>query len=131
MTREELNYIKDAFSQIIDDIAGNPDWYEAARAIASDLGTLERKLEKKISSLLSNLNEAAEEFYPDFSDSIASKAAVDSMRDAFKAGAEWMAGQRMTVKGLLYGGNLGIPDNIPEEFYIDKQEEVIVQIRKK
>jgi len=79
----------------------------------------------------SNLDEAAEEFYPDFSDSIASKAAVDSMRDAFKAGAEWMAGQGMIVKGLLYGGNLGIPDNIPEEFYIDKQEEVIVQIRKK
>jgi hypothetical protein len=37
----------------------------------------------------------------------------------------------MTVKGLLYEGNLGIPDNIPEEFYTDKQEEVIVQIRKK
>lgn len=48
----------------------------------------------------------------------------------FKAGAKWMAGQGVTVKGLQYGGNLGIPD-IPEEFYTDKQEKVIVQIRKK
>lgn len=45
------------------------------------------------SSLPSNLDEAAEEFYPDFSDSITSKAAVDSMRDAFKAGAEWIVEQ--------------------------------------
>lgn len=50
--------------------------------------------------------------------------------DAFKAGAKWDAGQGVTIKGLLYGGNLGIPD-IPEEFYTDKVEEVIVQIRKK
>ena len=59
MTQEEVNYIKDAFSQIIDDIAGNPDWDEAARAVASDLGTLERKLEEKISSFPSGLDEAA------------------------------------------------------------------------
>lgn len=36
-----------------------------------------------------NLDEAAEEYAPDFSDSIASKAAVDAIRDAFKAGAKW------------------------------------------
>ena len=46
MTQEELNYIKEAFSQIIDDIAGNPDWNDAARAVASALGTLERELEE-------------------------------------------------------------------------------------
>jgi len=57
MTKEELNYIKNAFSQIIDDIAGNPDWYEAARAVASDLGALERELEKKVVSRPHNINE--------------------------------------------------------------------------
>ena len=36
-----------------------------------------------------NLDEAAEEYAPDFSDSIDSKEAVDAIRDAFKAGAEW------------------------------------------
>lgn len=47
MTYKEFNFIKDAFSQIIDDIAGNPDWYEASRAVASDLGELERELKEK------------------------------------------------------------------------------------
>ena len=40
-------------------------------------------------SLPNNLDEAAEEYAPDFSNSITSKAAVDAIRDAFKAGAEW------------------------------------------
>lgn len=44
-------------------------------------------------SLSSDLDEAADEYAPDFSDSIASKAAVDAVREAFKAGAKWMAGQ--------------------------------------
>lgn len=35
------------------------------------------------------LEEAADEYAPDFSNSIASKAAVDAVRDAFKAGAKW------------------------------------------
>ena len=119
MTKEEAILVLDSLST----------WLGYERPITEKIVEAIKTLSKP--SLPSNLDEAAEEFYPDFSDSIASKAAVDSMRDAFKAGAEWMAGQRMTVKGLLYGGNLGIPDNIPEEFYIDKQEEVIVQIRKK
>lgn len=41
----------------------------------------------------SNLDEATKEYAPDFSNDLASKAAVDAVRDAFKAGAEWMAGQ--------------------------------------
>lgn len=44
MTQDEYNYIKDSFSQIIDDIAGNPEWQEAAKAVAADLGALESKL---------------------------------------------------------------------------------------
>lgn len=99
MTREELNHIKDAFSQIIEDIAGNPDWYEAARAVASDLGTLERELGKKVVSLPSNLGEAANNYgidirlgYPRVMDE------TDKyIYNAFKAGAEWMAGQEIKI----------------------------------
>lgn len=39
------------------------------------------------------IDEAANEYAPDFSDSIASKAAVDAIRDAYKAGAKRMAEQ--------------------------------------
>ncbi len=48
MERAELKFIKDAFSQIIDDIAGNPDWHDAASAVSADLGALERELERKM-----------------------------------------------------------------------------------
>ena len=92
MTKEELNYIKDAFSQIIDDIAGNPDWHEAARAVASDLGTLERKLEEKVSSLPSNLDEAAENRVTE--NGRFKITSFEKMRiDDIIFGAEWMAGQ--------------------------------------
>lgn len=62
MTREELNTIKEQLSQIIDDIAGNPDWHEAASALASDIGTLEKNLENMVVVLPSNLDEAAQEY---------------------------------------------------------------------
>ena len=39
------------------------------------------------------LDEAADEYAPDFSNSIASKAAVNAVRDAFKAGAKWQEEQ--------------------------------------
>lgn len=51
MERAELKFIKDAFSQIIDDIAGNPDWHDAASAISADLGALERELEEKLNEV--------------------------------------------------------------------------------
>ena len=95
MTPSELNFIKDAFSQIIDDIAGNPDWQDAASAVASNLGTLERQLKEKVVELPSNLDEAANNYgidirlgYPRVMDE------TDKyIYNAFKAGAEWMAGQ--------------------------------------
>lgn len=31
-------------SQVIDDIAGNPEWQDAAQAVARDLETLKRKI---------------------------------------------------------------------------------------
>lgn len=79
------------------------------------------------SSAPSNLDEAAEK-YADTQNKNFLKPEI--VKNIFKAGVEWMAGRGVTVKGLLYGGNLGITD-IPEEFYTDKEEEVIVQIRKK
>jgi len=40
MTQSEYETISSDISQIIDDIAGNPEWHEAAKAVASDLGAL-------------------------------------------------------------------------------------------
>lgn len=57
MTPAELVFIKDAFSQILDDIAGNPDWQDAASAISADLGALERELERKAVEALPNLEQ--------------------------------------------------------------------------
>ena len=95
MTKEEHNFIKDAFSQIIDDIAGNPDWGDAAKAVASDLGTLERKLEKRVTELPSNLDEAAEEY----EHNLGYYECVNQWPSvAFKAGAEWMAGQGVSMQ---------------------------------
>lgn len=99
MTKEELNYIKDAFSQIIDDIAGNPDWNEAARAVASDLGTLERELEKKVACLPSSLDEAADEYVQTLAERADENLRIDTtLETAFKAGAEWLAGQGVSMQ---------------------------------
>ena len=95
MTQEEFNYIKDSFSQILDDIGGNPDWYDAAKAIASDLGTLERQLEERVTKLPSNLDEAAEEYAVnhqshDIFDCYGNpESDVIGKRLAFMAGAKW------------------------------------------
>ena len=62
MTQQEFDFIKDAFSQILDDIASNPDWYDAASAISADLGALERELEGKVVSLDKSPEEAAKEY---------------------------------------------------------------------
>lgn len=137
MTKEELNYIKDAFSQIIDDIAGNPDWNEAARAVASDLGTLERKLEKRVTSLPSNLDEAAEKYTNDSLNNLGAILRVN-VSNAFKVGAEWMAGQGGTIECAIDWYDGPIPDCSEEQLFsaIEKAElevgdKVIIQIRKK
>ena len=115
MTQEELNYIKDSFSQIIDDIAGNPDWSEAARAVVSDLGTLERELEEKVASLPSNLDEAAKEWADvtsvkvwgkidpkkDLKRFVARANYRTGLLDGFKAGAELLAEQGWIDDGSM------------------------------
>ena len=80
-------------------------------------------------SFPSDLDEAAEENYPDFSNDIASKAAVDAVRDAFRAGAEWQKEQMMkeAVEGYVTFNTsleeLDLPcvtviaDEKPMEFY--------------
>jgi hypothetical protein len=134
MTKVELNYIKDAFSQIIDDISGNPDWYEAARAVASDLGTLERELEEKISPLPSNLDEAAEKYCSD------NTPLGATCRACFRDGAEWMAGQGVTEEydvdedGIfLDSDSLGVCLTAwpPSELHCEEGDTLIIQMRKR
>ena len=43
--------------------------------------------------LPSDLDEAVKEYAPDFSNDFASKAAVEAMRESFKAGVEWVMNQ--------------------------------------
>ena len=137
MTKEEHNFIKDAFSQIIDDIAGNPDWGDAAKAVASDLGTLERKLEKRVTELPSNLDEAAEEY----EHNLGYYECVNQWPSvAFKAGAEWMAERGDVIATRLVIDSEGkanlnftigdiTDENCKPKYYTG--QDVIVQIRKK
>ncbi len=133
MTQKDLDFIKDAFSQITDDIAGNPDWHEAARAVASDLGTLERELEKKVVMLSSNLDEAAEEYAENIL--AGGEDMFDAIADAFKAGAEWMAGQGKTKEAVIGMATEEIYINVSQqtldELDLCPGDKVVVQIRKK
>lgn len=72
-------------------------------------------METNINTNISDLEEAADEYAPDFSNSIASKAAVNAIRDAFKAGAQW---QKANLWKLADG------DDLPE---IDKEVIVLYQ----
>lgn len=109
---------------------------EVTEAIQIAIGTLSQ------SYLPSNLDEAAEEYAPDFSNDLASKAAVEAIKDAFKAGAEWMAGQGVTEVSRLYRdpnppyeglffGVLPFFSTLQMALNYHEGEEVIVQIRKK
>lgn len=145
MTQKDLDFIKDAFSQIIDDISGNPDWHEAARAVASDLRTLERELEEKVISLPSNLDEAAiDAAQLDMQDRQIMEATNDErqrysriFRRGFKSGAEWMAEQGFIQECIyieMFQRAIGDMVNIVFPFKklnVKDQDKVIVQVRKK
>lgn len=86
-------------------------------------------------SIPSNLDEAAKE-YEDWVESYSQSdfPTCISFRDAFKAGAEWMAGQGETQEHFVIGSIAGSPVGpavvcYTKEFVIG--DEVIVQIRKK
>ena len=55
--------------------------------LLSDIEDFIKALQEE--SVSEELEEAVDEYAPDFSNSIASKAAVNAVRDAFKAGAQW------------------------------------------
>ena len=129
MTQEELNYIKDSFSQILDDIGGNPDWYDAAKAVASDLGTLERQLEERVIKLPSNLDDVAENRVTE--NGRFEITSFEKMRiDDIMFGAEWMAGQGYIKEGVARPDDCEIWINFTDTDIKDG-DEVIVQIRKK
>ena len=130
MTQEELNYIKDAFSQIIDDIAGNPDWHEAARAVASDLGTLERELGEKVVSLPADLDEAARKaaLMPELvgvdEEHLDEYPYSPIAEQKFKDGAEWAREQMMkgAVEAMV-GRNFTGVQEVSFTVYPDKYKE--------
>lgn len=130
MTKEELIKKIDAkIAKLSDNASQMCEEYEGYRLACKDISDVFHEIAKEIQpSLPSNLDEAAKECA--IREGYLAGLHHEIMKRVFKAGAKWDAGQGVTVKGLLYGGNLGIPD-IPEEFYTDKVEEVIVQIRKK
>lgn len=79
-------------------------------------------------SLPESLEEAAEEFYPDFSNSIASKAAVNSMRDAFKAGAEWQKVQDQKTIELAEDHAMLAGMNMMEQQMMEKAYDTVMQL---
>ena len=68
-------------------ISGNINCENCLYSSACALGDIQACIiDKPVSE---DLEEAVNEYAPDFSNDIASKAAVDAVRDAFKAGASW------------------------------------------
>lgn len=83
-------------------------------------------------SLPSNLDEAAEKWKEEHFRREYYQIPKDAMSRSFKAGAEWMAGQGITVGGTFHH-SCGYPSVIELNTYLRDYEgkEVIVQIRKK
>ena len=79
--------------------------YYAAFNLTTDASRLKKAMDEyhqfiiqeycKEEPVSEDLEEAVDEYAPDFSNSIASKAAVNAVRDAFKAGAKWQKEQMM------------------------------------
>ena len=124
MTGEEqiMNFVETKYKELA---LANPDGLTPeGRGYLVGLGDVIRSADKLPKTPVpQGLDEAAEEYGRD-------EMMSGLAERAFKAGAKWQAEQGVTVEGILYGGNLGIPDAIPEDFYTDREERVIVQIRK-
>lgn len=85
----------------------------------------------------SDIDEAAEKMYPMTTTpptpiEVAAyyNAAQQKLRDAFKAGAEWMTGQGYTKEGIARPDDCEIWINLTDTDIMDG-DKVIVQIRKK
>lgn len=104
-----------------------------------DKSKIERKLEKRVTELPSNLDEAADTFAHNGDvNGVGGDDYEDDLRITFKAGAKWMAEQGKTVEGHLIqdveegnGDFLLSANYIPYCSKFKDKEKVIVQIRKK
>ena len=110
----------------------DPESTELYHAIELAVDTLESQ-----PSLPSDLDEAAEE-YEDWVESYSQSdfPTCVSFRQAFKAGADWLAGRGVTVDGIItkVGYKLDVETTeylLPEESEFERGDKVIVQIRKK
>lgn len=83
-------------------------------------------------SLPSDLDEAAEKYSNDSLKDLGAILRVD-VRNAFKAGAEWMAGQGVSMLGRIgiYGVDVESITKELREAGFNLGEEIILQIRKK
>lgn len=88
---------------------------------------------KKEEPISEDLEEAVDEYAPDFSNSIASKAAVDAVRDAFKTGAKWKEGQMMknTIDAQCFGfqGAALFSFRLPADNYLVGSEVKVIVIK--
>lgn len=73
---------KEKIREEVEKLHGNPYYMMAVKDVLEILDMQNEPVNE-------DLEEAVEEYAPDFSNSIASKAAVNAVRDAFKAGVEW------------------------------------------
>ena len=100
------------------------------------------KGEKMQPPLSSNLDEAAKkiviQLHPsmEYSAVLGDQLTMGELVELVKAGAEWMAGQGVTVDGIItkVGYKLDVETTeyiLPEESVFERGDKVIVQIRKK
>ena len=116
--------------------AGNLEGWEFREAemlVAMAKEELLKSLQQGQPSLPDNLDEAEFEYAQSLDENPANEEEDKMIYDAFKAGAEWMAKQGVTVNGYItdeiaYNGVAVILDS---EENFKPEEEVIVQIKKK
>lgn len=70
------------------------DVYHGRTQAINNLFEFIKSLQQEQPSIPFGLDGVASDYAPDFSNDIASKAAVDAIRDAFKSGAEWVLSQK-------------------------------------
>lgn len=141
MTKEQIiQNIKTRISAIE---SYHPEEYALNKGILFELKDLLSMIEKDEPSLPSNFDEEAEKMYPMTTTpptpiEVAAyyNAAQQKLRDAFKAGAEWMTRQGVNIRGKVLPGTHG--NSYIESDWFDKgyeglswNDEVILTIRKK
>ena len=85
----DANKLIDEIERRLKIVEPHKDTFESAAACRQELIWMKDFITSLQQEQLDGLDEAAEEYAPDFSNDFASKAAVEAMRDAFMAGANW------------------------------------------